>query len=312
MTVQDITEKLAPYPSLRTTVDEVLRIWPEHRRYCETRFRNDDDAFLRRTEEFATLALANVGDSLSRYVEDYRWMSERFLEEEMFFQREGRYRLSTFKEAYDEVYSDHEFMGKYMRGLLISQVIWDPHARAFDTFREEFLPALPEGTSYLEVGPGHGFFLYFASRAANIARLEAWDVSTASILETREALKTLGVTRDIALVQQDVMQAPSRREEFDAAVISEVLEHLERPDLALRSLHAALKPGGRIFIHVPINSPAPDHIYLWRSSEEFSKFVEDQGFRIDVSHDFPVTGYTLERAVKYNASISCVIIGTKV
>lgn len=309
--MQDIAQKLSPYPSLSTVVDEVLRVWPEHRRYCESRFRNDEESFLARTEEFAALALANVGDSLERYVEDYRWMSERFLEEEMFFQREGRYRLSTFQEAYDEVYSDDEYMGRYMRGLLISQVIWDPHARAFDTFRQEFLPVLPGGSSYVEVGPGHGFFLYFASRAPNLARLEAWDVSAASILETREALKTLGVTREIALVQQDVMQAPTRVAEFEGAVISEVLEHLERPDLALRSLHAALKPGGRIFIHVPINSPAPDHIYLWRSSQEFSKFVENQGFRIDVSHDFPVTGYTLERAVKYNASISCVIIATK-
>lgn len=310
--MQEIALKLAPYPSLHAIVDEVLRVWPEHRRYCETRFCKDTPEFLQRTDEFAALALANVGGGLDRYVEDYRWMSERFLEEEVFFQREDRYRLSTFQEAYDQVYSDLEYMGRYMRGLLISQVIWDPHARAFDVFREEFLPVLPQGASYLEVGPGHGFFLYFASRSARIAKLEAWDVSGASIKETRAALKKLNVTREIALIEQDVMQAPTRHEEFDAAVISEVLEHLERPDLALRSLWAALRPGGRIFIHVPINSPAPDHIYLWRSTQELAKFVEDQGFRIDVAHDFPVTGYTLKRAVKYKVSISGVLIATKV
>jgi len=31
-------------------------------------------------------------------------------------------------------------MSKYVRGILISQIIWDPHAKAFDAFREEFLP----------------------------------------------------------------------------------------------------------------------------------------------------------------------------
>ena len=276
------------------------------------RFRDDDADFLQRTDEFAALALTNVGDSLTRYVEDYRWMSERFLEEEIFFQREGRYRLSTFEEAYREVYSDLDYMSRYKRGILISQIIWDPHARAFDAFREEFLRGIPEGSSYLEVGPGHGFFLYFASLCSNISKLEAWDVSKASIQETKAALKKLGVSRDITIVEQDVLQAPTRHAEFDAAVISEVLEHLERPDLALRSLWSALKFGGRIFINAPINSPAPDHIYLWKSTDEFAKFVEDQGFRIEIAHYLPVTGYTLERAVKYNASISCVMIATKV
>lgn len=309
--MQNLTEKLAPYPHLNTVVEKVLSVWPEHQRYCELRFRDDEPAFLQRTEGFAELALRNVGDSLSRYVEDYRWMCERFLEEEFFFQREGRYRLSTFQEAYDEVYSDLEYMSRYVRGILISQIIWDPHARAFDAFREEFLPSLPQDASYLEVGPGHGFFLYFASQQSNIARMEAWDVSQASIQETKKALSKLGVTRDISIVEQDVLKAPSRHEEFDGAVISEVLEHLERPDLALQSLHAALKPGGRIFINAPINSPAPDHIYLWRSTEEFAAFVEAQGFRILVAHNLPVTGYTLERARKHKTSISCVVIAEK-
>jgi 2-polyprenyl-3-methyl-5-hydroxy-6-metoxy-1,4-benzoquinol methylase len=310
--LQALADKLSPYPKLASIVNEVVRVWPEHERYCETRFRNDEADFLARTEEFAELALVNVGTSLSLYVEDYRWMCERFLEEEIYFQRHGEYRLSTFEAAFAEVYSDLDYMSKYVRGILISQIIWDPHARAFDAFRTEFLGGMPDDAAYLEVGPGHGFFLYFASRCDKISKLEAWDVSDASIAETQAALKRLHVERDIKIVQQDVLLAPSRHEEFDAAIISEVLEHLERPDLALKSLHAALKPGGRIFINAPINSPAPDHIYLWRSIEEFSKFVEDQGFRIDIAHNLPVTGYTLERAIKYNTSISCVFIATKI
>jgi len=310
--VQTLSQTLAPYPSLDRIVSEVVRIWPEHQRYCETRFKNDDVAFLQRTNEFASLALINVDDELPRYVADYRWMCERFLEEEIFFAREGRYRLSTFAEAFAEVYSDLDYMSKYVRGILISQIVWDPHARAFDFFRTEFLTRLPSDAAYLEVGPGHGFFLYFASQAANISKLEAWDISDASIAETHGSLRRLGVTREITIVQQDVLKAPSRRVEFDGAIISEVLEHLERPDLALQSLHAALKPGGRIFINAPVNSPAPDHIFLWRSIEEFVSFVEAQGFKIETSRELPVTGYTLERAIKHKASISCVLIATKI
>src|SRR6185503_17304442 len=97
---QMLAEKLDPYPHLRSVVAETIKAWPEHQRYCETRFKADADDFLTRADEFARLALVNVGDELPRYIEDYRWMCERFLEEEIHFQREGSYRLSTFADAY--------------------------------------------------------------------------------------------------------------------------------------------------------------------------------------------------------------------
>ncbi len=163
----------------------------------------------------------------------------------------------------------------------------------------------------MEVGPGPGLFLYFAAKSENIVKLEAWDISASSIMETRSALSSLGVKRDITIIEQDVMEAPSGRSEFDAIVISEVLEHLERPDAALQSLRSALKPGGLIFINVPINSPAPDHIYLWRTTDEFRGFVTDQGYEIESVYLFPMTGLTLESAVRKRKSISCVVVGRR-
>jgi 2-polyprenyl-3-methyl-5-hydroxy-6-metoxy-1,4-benzoquinol methylase len=304
-------DKLSAYPNTKRIVDEVLSVWPEHLGYCEARFRADDDTFERRMDETSGLILKNVGDQLRLYCQDYRWMCEEFLNEEIHFRRTGAYRLSTFEEAYREVYSDPNYMGRYVRGILISQLIWEPHARAFDFFRTTFLPRLPENGEYLEVGPGHGLFLYYAAQAPNLARLEAWDVSQSSIAETRAALKRLGVTRDISIVEQDVLKAPSRHAEFDGAVISEVLEHLERPELALRSLHAALRPGGRIFINAPINSPAPDHIYLWETSESLVQMIEAQGFVCEETRLFPVTGATIENAVRKQLSVSVIVIGRK-
>lgn len=307
----EFDRKLAPYPSLATIVAAVVTAWPEHEKYCATRFAHDDPDFLARTEELAGLAIQGMDADLPRFATDYRWMCEEFVKEEFHFLREGSYRLSTFAEAFAEIYGNAEYMSRYVRGILISQIIWDPHARAFDLFRTNFLASLTPGSSYLEVGPGHGFFLYFASLQANLSTLEAWDVSPSSIAETKRALAKLGATREISIVHQDVLAAPARHDEFDAAVISEVLEHLERPDLALQSLRAALKPGGRIFINVPINSPAPDHIFLWESPEEMTAFVEAQGFVIDEAHFLPQTGCSLKRALKLKVSVSCVYVAHK-
>jgi ubiquinone/menaquinone biosynthesis C-methylase UbiE len=297
--------------NLTRVVRTLLSVWPEHNDYCTARFKDDTPDFLRRMDEVAGLALRLAGEELDQYCSDYRWMCEEFIKEELFFRREGHYRLSTFKEAYDDVYSKQEYMGRYVRGILISQLIWKPHAQAFDFFRTRYLTSFQDPTNYLEVGPGHGLFLYFASQQRNAKYLEAWDISKSSIAATTHSLTTLGVDRKINLFEHDVMAAPLKPNYFDRASISEVLEHLERPDLALRALHSNLRPGGRIFINVPINSPAPDHIYLWTSIKDFTQFVEAQGFEIEESLSLPVTGYSLDQAIRRNLSISCVLIAKR-
>lgn len=307
----EFLENLSTYKNISQIVTRLLELWPEHEAYCKSRFADDGSDVLARTDEFSALALKLMDSDLDGYLQDYRWMCERFLEEEFYFRRHGNYRLSTFKEAYDEVYNDDNYMSKYVRGILISQVIWDPHAKAFDYFRTEFLTNLPKAARYLEVGPGHGFFLYFASLQKHIDDIVAWDVSKSSIAATTKAIKELGVKKPVNLIEQDVLKAPPEPDSFDGAVISEVLEHLEDPAGALKTLYASLKTGGRIFINVPINSPAPDHIYLWRSTEEFVNFVKAIGFKIHKAEFYPVTGASLERAIKQDLSISCIIIGEK-
>jgi ubiquinone/menaquinone biosynthesis C-methylase UbiE len=303
--------KLSAHPCLHRLVSEVLTVWPEHESYCESRFRDDPPGFLQRSEDLASLVLKLAGPDLRTYCQDYRWMCEAFVAEEYYFRSEGRYRLSTFEQAYEQVYSNAEYMTRYVRGILVSQFIWSPHALAFDHFRTHFLPGNETGSRHLEVGPGHGLGLYFAAEDPRIATLEAWDVSESSIAATRRALTGLGVTRSVTLVRQDVLAAPGRDGAFDSAVISEVLEHLERPDLALATLRRALRPGGRIFINVPVNSPAPDHIYLWTSHDSFVEWVQSQGYEIESTRFLPVTGATLERAARHKLSISCVVIARR-
>lgn len=304
-------EKLQRYPGLRHVVSAVLAVWPEHEAYCEARFKDDPVGFLKRSEDLAQLVIKLTGEDLATYCADYRWMCEQFLEEEVFFRREGSYRLSTFKEAYEQVYANADYMRRYIHGILISQFIWTPHARAFDHFRTDFLTRLPAGAQHLEVGPGHGLFLYFASQHPNVAEVVAWDVSQSSIAATRKALDKLGVTGKVTLTEQDVLVAPPEDGRFDSAIISEVLEHLEEPGKALGTLYRSLKPGGILFVNVPINSPAPDHIYLLRKPDEVNALVESAGFEVIDRLLLPVTGATLERALKRDLSISCVLIAKK-
>ena len=188
--------------------------------------------------------------------EDYRWMCERFLEEEIHFRRTGAYRLSTFEEAAREVYDDPEVMSRYMGGLLLSQVIWLNHANVSQYFVEGFLPGLKDGYRHVEIGPGHGLNLFFAANDPRCAELTALDVSDTSLEATRRSLDELGVKREVRLDKRSVLDPLTGSPTYDSIVISEVLEHLETPDVALRNLRALLEPGADACSSTS-RSPAP-------------------------------------------------------
>ena len=76
--------------------------------------------------------------------------------------------------------------------------------------------------------------------------------------------------------------------------ISEVLEHLENPRLALSNAYKILSENGTLYISVPINSPAPDHIYLLKSLEEVKQLVVSSWFYIVTFDAYPASGYSLK------------------
>jgi len=306
-----LREKLLPYPSLAALVVKLLEVWPDHRKYLLSRFMDNSDEFLSRSEEISELVTILMDNNIDEYCLDYRWMCTNFNEDQKYFARHKEYRLTTFEEASEQVYSNTSYMARYVHGILLSQILWHNHAQAIDCFRTAFLPKCRVGGDYLEVGPGHGLFLYFAARGGQFGTCTGWDYSEASIQATQHTLDKFKLERPVSLVQQDVLKASTDEESFDAIVISEVLEHLEEPEEALKSLHRCLRPGGRIFANIPINSPAPDHIYLWRTPEAVNELLRKSGFENDEEHYYPVTGYSLEQALKRDLGVSCVIFAKK-
>jgi 2-polyprenyl-3-methyl-5-hydroxy-6-metoxy-1,4-benzoquinol methylase len=299
----------AAYPSLAKMIERQIAAFPDNEEALQKRFAKDDEAHLRLADDLARLILLVAGPEVDTICADYRWLANMVLQEEDFFRRNGRYRLSKFQDALDQVYNDRVFMTRYMNGLLATQLWWRNHTEVLGFFRDRFVAENAPGFSHLEVGPGHGLFLYMAAMSPRCGSAEGWDISDASLAGTRKALDAMEVKRDVALRKVDLFASPAGS--FQSIAFSEVLEHLEQPLDALRILHGLLADGGRIFVNAPVNSPAPDHLFLFRTPEEVAELVEKAGFTVVETKFAPCTGSSLERARKFQMSISAAVIATK-
>jgi len=186
-------------------------------------------------------------------------------------------------------------------------VLWPNHLKVFDFYRREFLGQAKDDR-HLEIGPGHGLLLHYAAKSLR-GEIAAWDVSQTALERTRKCLTTLG---SAAAVRLDVRDAttpiPGGSPRCTTIVLSEILEHLERPADLLGRMAALLSPDGLVFINAPVNSPSIDHIFLFRSPEELIRLVEDAGLRIRSTCIAPAAGYSEQLARKVKTTISCALI----
>ena len=113
-------------------------------------------------------------------------------------------------------------------------------------------------------------------------------------------------------MRQDILDdTAGQGQRWDSIVISEVLEHLEEPERALRNVASLLADDGRILITTPVNCPMPDHIYLFRTPEEVLELVAAAGLEVMENTTFATLGMTEEKARKRKLPIACAIIARK-
>ena len=305
-------------PSTAAVWEAVIAAWPEHEKFLRTSFANRSSEVLDTTEIIANL-LVRVTETTSRdirlFAEDYRYLCEQIVyPEELYFARSGEYRLKTFEEANREVYANRALMARYMNGLFVSDALGFNHVSAMNDFAKTYLPGTVAGGRHLEIGPGHGMLLHLALRFGAFRSCSAWDVSETSVSHVRSILAMLGESDRVDLQLADLYSdgaLAANRGKFDTVVLSEVLEHLERPLLALQIIRELLAPDGTVWINVPANGPAPDHLFLLRTPAEAEEIVQAAGLTVVRTAAFPLAGATLERAVRKQLPLSCILVARR-
>jgi len=149
----------------------------------------------------------------------------------------------------------HSVAGDYQYRALHSghpmQRFW--HGGKLTMIDELIRPHLEPGSRLLEIGCGAGNLLLQASVRGSFPA--ALDLSMHALdfvrSRLREAMTGPDSPRDFGCLQAIGEFLPLTESSFDCILLSEVIEHLEAPQVSIREAARVLRPGGRLLITTP-------------------------------------------------------------
>ncbi|MBO4901167.1 MAG: class I SAM-dependent methyltransferase [Lachnospiraceae bacterium] len=247
--------------------------------------------------------IEEMGEAYLVFVKDTINETKYFVENDY-----SRYRYATLSEVNGNVYQNEAYMSQYMLGLQLSGYLWDNHRQILHWFREEFLGY--EGKNYLEIGPGHGQYFAEAMNRGKYENYYAIDLSKTSLDMTKEYVQRFAKGSHFELVHENFYDYDPKCL-FDAVCVSEVLEHVEDPYVMIKKIVEITGEGAHIYINVPVNAPAIDHIYLYRTVDEVKDLVQKAGLKIIKEIAVTGNGWPMEKAIKHKSAINYAVIAVK-
>jgi SAM-dependent methyltransferase len=217
---------------------------------------------------------AGLMDAINGYAE----FCNDSLRSQSFFERNGRYKASSYAECVDNFYHNEDHMTRcYLPGMWISHYIWPQHYNMLVGFQTGALRRVQRATNlFFEVGVGCGMYSKIVMDQLPNARGVGFDISQHSLNFTKKMADLFGHGDRYRIENRDIREGYS--EKCDFLVCQEVLEHLENPAEFCRWLHDLIRPNGYAYITAALNAAHSDHIYLIRDPLELESMLRAAGF----------------------------------
>lgn len=302
LTSKDLT------PNVTTLIDKIIEENPMHKSFIQSALEHVSEEELSMLDRYLDFCVSK-GRALDYMADAYLTIVGDTFKEQIYFMKHKEYRHKSYKDVAGHVYDDKDYMDKYMYGLAITSFLWPNHLDMGRLFVET-LPKDKNG-QYLDIGPGHGYYLMKAMELGSFDDFKGIDISPASIAQTQAVIDYFKPEyKDrFSLELKNFLEAKDLEPgSFDAIVMGEVLEHVEQPDVFLKRIAELAKDDAYIFVTTCINAPAIDHIYLWRDTDSLEQMIEGCGLKIKTPLRLPYEGKTLEESKAEALSINVAYI----
>ena len=231
-----------------------------------------EESLLWAVNSFGEDILVDIADSYAGYtMEVNRAQFE--------YERTGKYQVSTFSEANELVYQQSDYMKYYYWGVFAILFCWSHYVELMDFYLKRFVERLPSGR-LIEIAPGHGAWGILAVNSNHKITLEGWDISPTSIEMAPLMAAGANVQDRCTYKIADATKLNHSDGQFDAAICSFMLEHLEQPESFLTDFAPALKSGALAYVTLALTAAQTDHIYEFKHESEAILMAEKAGFEL--------------------------------
>jgi SAM-dependent methyltransferase len=162
------------------------------------------------------------------------------------------------------------------------RALLDPENGRIPAFLLEESAKLPDGAQVLDAGAGQRPFAKFFSRQ----KYESCDMP-GGFYKQRHDFECF------------LHAIPRENNCYDAAVLTQVLEHVPDPLAVMRELNRALKPGGKLLLSVPLNCPLhgePWHFFNF-THYGIAQLAAQSNFRVEICEKVGGTFWNLGKRV---------------
>jgi 2-polyprenyl-3-methyl-5-hydroxy-6-metoxy-1,4-benzoquinol methylase len=220
------------------------------------------------------------GDTWDEAVDGYAEFCTEALRAQVFFERTGRYRATSYADTLRDCYRSSDYMERrYLPGQYLSHFVWPHHYRMLRGFLSLLSEHVDRLATFYEVGVGCGMYSQKVLDTFPSARGTGIDISEYALRFTARVVRAAGHGARYQIDERDIFADPLPPP-ADLVICQEVLEHLEAPDRFVARLTKLVRPGGWGYITAAINAAHTDHIYLYRSPDEVRRHVEEAGWRV--------------------------------
>ena len=170
--------------------------------------------------------------------------------------RLSRDNVSAFHKLFYRVLgvsADHKLRFLYMRKLLA-----DIDLRGFNNI--------------LDAGCGSGDYSFYFAKQLPDSQITAIDIWEERVQQNQATLEKIGLT-NLTFETGDLSQIEFKNE-FDFICSTDVLEHIRSQRETIERLYRALKPGGYLFIHMPLAKARP--VIFDKYLRDFHEWAEDE------------------------------------
>ena len=252
--------------------------------------------------------------NIAKIADIYLWYTDLLKKEEIYFERNKKYRITDYNTVFKNVYSKPDYMFKYAIGLGTSQLFWENHIKVFDFFLKNFVKKIKKDPHIAEIGMGHGLFSAEVFKKYKQSKSTMLDISNMCLKFAKKMSIVSGAKKNnIKTINQDVQKMiPLENNSLDGLLLGEVIEHLSKGKKVMKELSKKVKKDGICYFSTPANGPAEDHVLLFTNVNQIRKFIKDCSWIIVKESPITLGGMSVKYAEKNFKVINyCAILKKK-